>query len=347
MRNDTRIHFEHFAERIAQLNGVSDASKTFSVEPSVQQTLEAKIQESSEFLGRINIIGVDELKGEKLRLGVSGPIAGRTNVNDKDRQTRDVADMEDHGYECRFTEFDTHIGYARLDAWAKFPNFQTMLRDAIVRQQALDRIMIGFNGTSAAADTDRVANPLLQDVNIGWLQQYRTHAEERVMAEANKEGSVAGKVRVGKGGDYENLDALVYDAVNELIDPWHRESTDLVVICGRQLLADKYFPLIQEHAGTPTEARALDLIVSQRRMGGLQAVRVPFVPDGALLITTLDNLSIYWQRGARRRNIIENPKRNRIENYESSNDAYVVEDYGAGCMVENVEVGDFTGGSEE
>ncbi|MBI8816176.1 P2 family phage major capsid protein, partial [Pseudomonas aeruginosa] len=25
-------------------------------------------------------------------------------------------------------------------------------------------------------------------------------------------------------------------------------------------------------------------------------------------------------------------------NYESSNDAYVVEDYGLGCMVENIEV---------
>ena len=29
---------------------------------------------------------------------------------------------------------------------------------------------------------------------------------------------------------------------------------------------------------------------------------------------------------------------NRIANYESSNDAYVVEDYGFGCLIENVEV---------
>lgn len=68
------------------------------------------------------------------------------------------------------TDYDTTIGYAQLDAWAKFPDFQTRIRDAIVTRQGLDRIMVGFNGTSAAPNTDRNANPLLQDVNIGWLE---------------------------------------------------------------------------------------------------------------------------------------------------------------------------------
>jgi P2 family phage major capsid protein len=332
MRNDTRKQYEAFTSRVAQLNGVGDASKTFAVEPSVQQTLETKVQESSEFLGRINVVGVDELKGEKLGLGISGPIAGRTDTSANDRQTRDLSSLEAAGYECRKTEFDTHIGYGKLDAWAKFPDFQVRVRNAIIRQQALDRIMIGFNGTSAAAATDRVANPLLQDVNVGWLQSYRSNAPERVLAEVV---AASGQVTVGAGGDYENLDALVFDVVNELIDPWHRESTDLVAICGRKILADKYFPLINQQ-NAPTEQRALDLIVSQKRMGGQQAVRVPFFPDGTLFITTLDNLSLYWQLGGRRRHVVENPKRDRIENYESSNDAYVVEDFGAGCLVENI-----------
>jgi len=33
------------------------------------------------------------------------------------------------------------------------------VRDGIVRQQALDRMMIGFNGTSAATQTDPGADP--------------------------------------------------------------------------------------------------------------------------------------------------------------------------------------------
>ncbi|WP_447045352.1 phage major capsid protein, P2 family [Vreelandella sp. H-I2] len=326
MRNDTRFALNKFRAKLAKLNGVENTSEQFNVAPSIQQTLETRMQESSEFLSQINMVGVDEIKGQKVGLGVSGPIASRTNTDQNERATRDVSELTDNNYEAVSTEFDTHIRWSQLDAWSRFPDFQARIRNAIIRRQALDRIMIGFNGTSAATETDRTANPLLQDVNIGWLQKYRTHAPARVLS----------GVTVGAGGTYANLDALVFDAVNEMIDPWYREGTDLVAIMGRKMLADKYFPLIQQNAETPTEARALDLIISQKRVGGLQAVRAPFVPDGSVLITSLANLSLYWQLGSRRRYVLDNPKRNRIENYESSNDAYVIEDYGLGCLVEGI-----------
>ncbi|ENG73535.1 phage major capsid, P2 family protein [Escherichia coli p0305293.4] len=51
---------------------------------------------------------------------------------------------------------------------------------------------------------------------------------------------------MGKGGDYASLDALVMDATNNLIEPWYQEDPDLVVIVGRQLLADKYFPIVNK-----------------------------------------------------------------------------------------------------
>lgn len=41
-------------------------------------------------LQAINMIGVDEIKGEKIGLGV-GSIAGRTNVSSKDRTPRMLA----------------------------------------------------------------------------------------------------------------------------------------------------------------------------------------------------------------------------------------------------------------
>jgi P2 family phage major capsid protein len=332
MRTDTRKAFNAFKSQLAKLNGVESAGEQFNVTPSVQQTLETRMQESSEFLSSINMVGVDEIKGQKVGLGVTGPIAGRTNTEEKDRATRDVSELTDNSYEAVSTEFDTHIRWAQLDAWSRFPDFQARIRNAILQRQALDRIMIGFNGTTAAAETDRTTNPMLQDVNVGWLQKYRAHAPARVLTG----GATAGSVTVGAGGDYENLDALVFDAVNEMIDPWYREDTALVAIMGRKMLADKYFPLIQQQAETPTENRALDLMISQKRVGGLQAVRAPFVPDGTIMITSLANLSLYWQLGSRRRYVMDNPKRNRIENYESSNDAYVIEDYGFGCLVENI-----------
>lgn len=346
MRNDTRVAFNRLTAHIAQLSGVNSATESFAVEPSVQQTLETRIQESSEFLSLINVIGVDELKGEKLGLGVTGPIAGRTDVSAKDRSPRDVTALSANTYECVSTEFDTAIPWGKLDAWSRFQDFQTRVRNVILRQQALDRIMIGFNGTQAAVETDRAANPLLQDVNKGWLQQYRDHAPQRVMTGAATPGKIVinptkkqdenGKEIDEIVGDYANLDALVMDAVNEMIDPWFRESTDLVVIMGRKLLADKYFPLVNK-SQPPTEQRALDLIISQERVGGLQAVRAPFVPDGTIFITALSNLSLYWQNGSRRRYLRDKPERKRVENYESSNDAYVVEDYGFGCVVENID----------
>lgn len=122
-----------------------------------------------------------------------------------------------------------------------------------------------------------------------------------------------------------------------LLAEWYQEDPELVVICGRQLLADKYFPLVNQEQPN-SEALAADLIISQKRIGNLPAVRVPFFPPNALMVTRLDNLSIYWQEGTHRRHLEENPKRDRVENYESINEDYVIEDYACGAVVENVEM---------
>src|SRR5690606_41672040 len=112
--------------------------------------------------------------------------------------------------------------------------------------------------------------------------------------------------------------ALVFDPVNERIHAWYQEGRELVVVCGRQLLADKYFPLVNQNPA-PTEQLAADIVISQKRLGNLPAVRVPYFPANALLVTRLDNLSIYFMDDAHRRAIIEEPKKDRVENYESMN----------------------------
>jgi P2 family phage major capsid protein len=339
MKNNTRMAFNQYEQNICKLNGVQSVSKAFNVQPTVQQTLEDRMQVSSEFLTKINIVPVDEMSGEKVGLGIGSPIASNTDTSAKDRQTMDPTNLQANSYNCLKNNSDTHVGYAKLDMWAKFKDFQIRLRNVILKRQALDRITIGFNGTSYAKDSDRSANPMLQDVNIGWLQQMRDNSSARVLTQGDpdEDGHVPGKITVKSGGDYENIDALVMDAVNDLIAPWYREDTELVAIMGRDLLHDKYFPLVNQQQPA-TETLATDLIISQKRVGGLPAVRVPFFPAGSILITRLDNLSIYFQSGKRRRHIEENPKRDRIENYESSNDAYVVEDYEMACLIENIDL---------
>lgn len=338
MRNPTRIAFNAYLATLASLNGVPSAAEKFTVDPSIQQKLETRIQESSAFLGMINNIGVTEQTGEKIGLGIGTTIASTTDTSSTDRVPTDPTALDKFGYACTQTNFDTAIKYSKLDLWAKFPDFQARIRDAILQRQALDVITIGFNGTSRAVTSNRATNPMLQDVNIGWLQKMRAHAPARVMTEVL---AASGKVQIGDAitlaNGYKNLDALVFDVVGNLIDPWYREDTSLVVILGRDLFADKYFPLINK-VQDASEKIASDLIVSQKRVGGLQAVRAPNFPANKLMITRLDNMSRYFQEGARRRTVVDNAKRDQIENYESSNDAYVIEDYGLSALVENIEI---------
>jgi P2 family phage major capsid protein len=346
MRNATRIAFAAYVSQIAMLSGMNAAEGAttinFAVEPSVQQKLEQKTQESSQFLQQINMETVTELKGSKLGLGIGGPVAGRTDTSGAGRRVpTDPTSLEAHDYECKKTNSDTLIKYNKLDQWAKFADFQTKIRDLIVKRQGLDRIMIGWNGTSAAVNTDKTANPLLQDVNIGWLQQIRLNAPARWMKRGTKAAVGTNAIYVSDTGiaDYTSLDAAAHDAV-QLLDPWAQDDTELVVILGRDLLEDKYFPIINQAASTATEIVARDQILrSARQVGGMPAVRVPYFPAGAMLITRLDNLSIYAQEGSRRRAVIDNPAADQIENYESWNEAYVVEDYGQVAFVENIVIG--------
>lgn len=337
MQNQTRLAVEAYINRIAELNKVatSHVSAKFSVEPSVQQTLENKIQESSDFLKSVNFFGVDEQEGEKIGLDVAGPIASTTDTKVSDRETKDITVLDNHKYRCEQTNYDTHITYARLDQWSKFPDFQLRLSNLIVQTIALNRMMIGFNGVSRAATSDLVQNPLLQDVNIGWLQKIRIKSAQRWLKEV-KDGS--GEILVGENGDYKNLDALVMDLVTNMIDPWHQNDPQLVVVTGRKLMADKYFPLVNADR-EPTERLAADLIISQKRIGNLPAVTVPFFPEKSILVTRLDNLSIYYQNGKHRRSVIDNPRRDRLETYQSSNDAFELEDYGCAALAENIEIG--------
>lgn len=339
MRNDTRVKFNQFTQKICELNHVGSAAVKFTVAPAVEQTLETRIQESSAFLSKINVVGVPEQEGEKLGLGINTTIAGTTDTTKGDREAVDPTDLTGNRYRCEQTNFDTALRYSKIDAWARFRDFQERIRDSILQRQALDRIMIGFNGISRAATSNRKTNPLLQDVNKGWLQKIREDKPENVLAEV-KEGSNVIKVGTGITLDegYNNLDALVMD-LTELLGPSYRDDTELVAIVGRKLLHDKYFPMVNKEQA-PTEKMAADIIIGQKRMGGLPAVRVPSFPEHAILVTRLDNLSIYWQEGTRRRTILDNAKRDQIENYESVNEAYVVEDYEGAALAEHIQLVD-------
>lgn len=335
MREATRELFNGYLEHQASLNGIPVAhlSGEFTVAPTPAQNLETAIQESSDFLKKINILGVYEPEGEAILLGVNGTIAGRTNTAGNNRRhppSREA--LSKNIYACKKTDFDSGFPYALVDQWAKFPDFQTRLGNAIAHRQGLDRIMIGFHGTSVAVATNRATYPLLQDVNVGWLHKMRTDNAERVISEVVED---SGKVTIGKGGDYANLDSLVFDAV-QLLDPWHRAHPELVVVVSRSLMHARYMDALGKASDSNVEDESAHRIITRTRLGGLPIVDAPFFPDGTVLITTLSNLSIYFQNGTRRRHVKDEPEYNRIADYQSSNEAYVIEDYGLAALVENI-----------
>ncbi|WP_312244393.1 phage major capsid protein, P2 family [Stutzerimonas nitrititolerans] len=314
---------------IADAYGVDDAARMFAVEPSIAQELNDKITEKSDFLSRINVVPVSELKGQKVMIGVSGPIASRTNTKTTDRVAKDMVDLDGIGYELFHTESDVGLPFATIDSWAKFPDFAERYAAAVQRQIALDRIMVGWNGTSAATSTDIAANPLLQDVNKGWMQLAREQIPEQVLSE----GAVAGKITLGAGGDYANLDALVHD-VKQMIDPVFRDAGDLIAIVGSDLLAADKGKLYANQAGTPTEKERIEGQQVIATYGGLPSFIVPFFPATGVVVTSWDNLSLYFQDSSWRRHLIENPKRSRVEDYNGRNEGYVIEQLGKFAAIE-------------
>lgn len=325
--------FSQLQFAIAETYGVDLATKMFSVDPTIAQELNDAITAKSDFLARINVIPVTEIKGQKVFIGVSGPVTGRTNTNSKDREAKDASALDQTTYELSSTESDVGMPYAKIDAWAKFPDFHQRYSAAVQKQIALDRIMVGFHGTHAAPQTDIAQYPMLQDVNKGWLQQ----AREQIPAQVLKEGKVAGKVTLGAGGDYANLDALVHDT-KQLVDERLRDAGDLIAIIGTDLLAADKAKLYSKQGDTPTEKERIEEAQVIATYGGLPSFSVPFFPVNGVVVTSWDNLSIYFQDSSWRKQTIDNPKRSRVEDYNSRNEGYVIEQLEKFAMTENVEL---------
>lgn len=329
-----RQTYRALQDSVARTYGVTSASEEFNVEPTHAQTLNDRITLSSAFLQRINVIPVSEIKGEKIMMGVNGTVTGRTNTDNKDREPRNALGLDGEGYELFDTHSDVTLKFSTIDAWAKFKDFAKRYSAAVQRQIGLDRIMIGWHGLEAKADTDREANPLLQDVNKGWMQIAREQAPQQILIQ----GKTPGKIQIGGLGDYANLDALVFD-VSLMIDEEFRDGGDLVAIIGRDLLANDKGKLYAAQGHTPTEKERIELAQVIATYGGLPSYTCPHFPSKGVVVTSFDNLSIYFQDSSWRRYLLENPKRSRAEDYNSRNEGYVIEQLGkfAGIEAANVE----------
>lgn len=317
MQPITHTAYSALQTAMAASYAVPSATEVFAVSTPMETKLNDAIQASSAFLQMINLIPVTDKIGQAVTMGLSGPLSRRTNTATSDRNGAVAQDPTGIQYTCIKTESDILIPYALLDTWARFTDFQQRYMTMVYNRMALDRILVGWNGTSAAAVSDIATNPSLEDINIGWLKLLEVHNPTNYLLE----GATADQIKLGTGGDYENLDQMVYD-ISRMIPDAHLTGNEVAIV-GRHLVSNDMGKVLGNHGQTPTEKSHANTL--SKSYGGLVAITVPGFPENGLLVTDPKNLSIYYQAGSVRRATKDYPKRDRIEDYNSSNEAYMIE----------------------
>lgn len=333
MQLNTKKQVKKLELAIAKQHNIDSVAEKFNVSPSAAQKMIEAAQTNNDFYSRINVITVVNQKGEAIRVGVTGMIGSTTDTDAEDRTPMDALSLGGTPYLCEQINFDTFMKYATLDAWAHQKNFKTLVANQTRKNIVSTQIMIGFFGESRAAKSDPVANPKGQDVAKGWLTKLEEQAPEQVLVE----GANVGEIRIGTGGDYLNLDAAVNDVKQAIDDPFI-EDEDLVAIIGSELLAADKAKFYDEHGNTPSEKARIEDRQVIGTYGGLPAYRVPNFPSRGILVTSFKNLSIYIQQDSVRRLMLDNPKRDRYENYQSQDMDYVIEELGKAAAVKHANV---------
>lgn len=321
---------------VATAQGISkeQVSNGYTIAPTAVQTMYDEIAQNTELLQKINLRPKTEKVGEVIGLS-SGLIGSNTDTTGagKERKPKPIHNLSGRKYSLEKTNFDAALRYDEIDQWAHLTDFPKHVNKKIAESIALSLVTIGMNGTSRADDSDAATNTMLQDVAKGWLQKMREENKARCIGTA---GTSVTSVPYGPGAtNYKNLDAVVTDALN-IMDERFADRSDFVVLASRRTVGDKYLRIVNKSGETATEIEAGGRLNKERTLGGLPVMYVPNMPQNTLLITPLSNLSIYYQISGERRLIVDNPRKDQLESLQSKNIDFIVEEYGAAVLIENL-----------
>ena len=321
---------------VAAAQGISkeQVSNGYTISPTAVQTMYDEIAQNTELLQKINLRPKTEKVGEVIGLA-SGLIGSNTDTTGvgKERNPKPIHNLSGRKYTLEKTNFDAALRYDEIDQWAHLTDFPKHVNKKVAESIALSLVTIGMNGTMRANDSDTNLNSMLQDVAKGWLQKMREENKARCIG---TEGTSVTSVPYGPGAtNYKNLDAVVTDALN-IMDERFADRSDFVVLTSRRTVGDKYLRIVNKSGDTATEIEAGGRLNKERTLGGLPVMYVPNMPQNTLLITPLSNLSIYYQISGERRLIVDNPRKDQLESLQSKNIDFIVEEYGAAVLIENL-----------
>ncbi|WP_158107680.1 phage major capsid protein, P2 family [Vibrio furnissii] len=311
LTQSARDYLDHFAQQLAKSYGVTTTAELFNVSPQLETKLRAAIVESAAFLKTITVTTVDQIEGQVVDVGVSGLYTGRKSNG---RFTKQVG-VGGHKYKLSETDSCAAVTWSMLCQWANQGGrgkFMQLVTEFSNQMFALDIMRVGWNGVSAAADTDPTENPLGQDVNQGWYH----YVLERKAAQI-----VDMDVYFDDAGDYKTLDAMASDIINNQIHPMFRNDPRLTVYVGTGLVAAAQYKLY-DAASTPTEQIAAQKL--DKSIAGRPAYVPPFLPENAMVVTIPTNLQVLTQHGTAQRKAKHESDRKQFENSYWRMEGYAV-----------------------
>ncbi|MEA4863370.1 MAG: P2 family phage major capsid protein [Victivallaceae bacterium] len=323
--------FNALCAKMAAAYGVPSTDKMFSVDPPRAIKLLNAVQESDSFLALTSLLPTTDIAGDVVTSAISGTVAGTTDTSAAERTPIEVDSRTKRSYLCQQVNFDWAIRYAIIDQWLRFGNYDSRVAQMILRRIGLDLLLIGWYGESHAATSNRTTYPLLQDVHPGWLYDLKTNKPANyITAEALTIG--------GAASTYKNLDSAAYDLLT-LIPKEKRNGNERLII-GQGLLSHEIDVLLELHGRTPTEKQAMQ--VMSKTFAGMKPEVPAGFPDKGLMVCDPAQLQRYVQDSSLRKQLLDNPKRDRVEHYQSENLDYKIGDLD--CVVSldytKVEFGD-------
>ncbi|EJZ6320847.1 phage major capsid protein, P2 family [Salmonella enterica] len=296
----------NYSLSIAKANGTFTADNFFTITPPRETMLrDAIMQNAAPFLALINVMLVEQLVGQVVSTGNPGLFTGRKT----DGRFNKALGVSGNEYRLYEVDSGSFLDYATLTAWANAGTeneFYNRLQAFFYKSIAADLLRVAFNGTHAAAgDTDPKTNPNGEDVHPGWHQIVKERSPKQIITD---------KVtlnRETKGADFISVDSVVADIIYTCIQPEFRQDPDLVVLVSQNVIAADAVSMMNR-IDRPSEKVAAQLM--NREIAGRKAYTPPYMPDNRVVVTTLQNLHMYFQSGTQQRRSGWIDDRKRFEN---------------------------------
>lgn len=323
MKIETKQKMDKYISKYShniEAGGKGVDSSIHTLESEQEKNFFAKLQENDLFQ-LLNIIPVNYAQGEAV--GLIQGMAGTTNTNYYDRMPKLAYNRLT--YNCQQMNIDSRIRFEKLDHFTQTDlDFVETFESYLNKHLLSSVLMVGFNGTHQADTSNPETAPHGEDVQKGWLQKIREHAQ-------NHNGqNVLNVGAIGENDTYKTLQKAVKAGLAK-IKPIYADG-DLIAIVGRDLVSEGAF----ENNKDGLEGQFITRL--QKLVGGCKAVTLPHFPSNVILLTRLDNLSLYVHKNNIRRGFLFDPKYDSLNHYFSFNLDFVVENFEACALLENIEL---------